>query len=55
MNYLSRFRKGYKTKKDSFTFINPFPAFQNWFNHAKLMEKEMDPLAMSLSTINRYF
>ena len=55
MKFLPRFKKEYKSNKEAFTFINPFPAFKNWFNSAIEQEIDMEPNAMSLSTVNRYF
>ena len=52
MKFLPRFKKEYKTNKDSFKFLNPYDAFKNWFEIATKEEIDVEPNAMSLSTIN---
>ena len=53
MKFLPRFKKDYKSNKEVFNFLNPYSAFENWFNTAKTEEIDMEPNSMSLSTVNR--
>jgi pyridoxine/pyridoxamine 5'-phosphate oxidase len=53
MKFLPRFKKDYRMNKGPFTFKNPFPAFTNWFETAVKEEVDIEPNAMSISTVNQ--